>query len=370
MQHFDSVPLVEITRGKIVESLQFGVAVVVSADGKLLASSGNPDSVAFLRSSAKPFQVLPFLAAGGMQHFDLTLEEVAIMCASHTGTDRHVEVVRGILKKIGLDETALQCGIHPPGDGAAYVRMMRNGEKPTPARHNCSGKHSGFLAYSVMTGAPVDSYLDPAHPVQRDILANFAVFCDMRENDIETGVDGCSAPVFAVPMRKAALAMARLVDPAFTPSGMHSACQTVIQAMQAYPEMISGPGRFDTLLLQCGKNRWILKGGAEGYQILGILPGVLSPGSPGVGIAIKVSDGDLMRPTPATDAEVEDLVSPTGNPGGRSIPLVTLEVLRQLQVLPAECQEELKAFDRRPVLNWQKLPVGEIRPCFTLERNA
>jgi L-asparaginase II len=221
-----------------------------------------------------------------------------------------------------------------------------------------------------MKGAPVGNYLDPAHPVQQEILANFAAFCDLPVDEIDLGMDGCSAPVFAVPMGKAALAMARLVDPAYTPSGMHFACQTVIQAMQAYPEMIAGPGRFDTRLTQCGNNRWIMKAGAEGYQILGILPGALSPGSPGVGIAIKVSDGDLMRPTPATDAAVEDLASPKANPGGRGIPLVTLEVLRQLQALTAECQEELKSFDRRPVYNWQKLPVGEIRPCFTLERYA
>lgn len=370
MQHLDSVPLVEITRGKVVESLQYGVVVVVGADGRVMASSGNQDTVALLRSSAKPFQVLPFLAAGGMQHFGLNLEEVAIMCASHTGTDRHVEVVKGILKKIGLGEEYLQCGIHPPGDGATYVRMMRSGEAPTPARHNCSGKHSGFLAYSVMKGAPVDSYLDPAHPVQQAILSNFAAFCDLLVDEVELGVDGCSAPVFAVPMRKAALAMARLVDPAYSPPGMQSACRTVIEAMQTFPEMIAGPGRFDTRLTRCGQKRWILKAGAEGYQILGILPGVLYPGSPGTGVAIKVSDGDLMRPTPATDAAIEDLESPRGNPGGRSIPLVTLEVLRQLHALPAECQEELKGFDRRSVYNWQKLPVGEIRPCFTLDQHA
>jgi len=368
MNHTNSVPLIEITRGNTVESIQYGVVAVVSADGNLLASSGDADTVTYLRSSAKPFQVLPFLAAGGVQHFNLSLEEVAIMCASHTGTDRHVQVVKRILKKIGLSEEALQCGIHPPGDAATYVRMMRAHEAPTSGRHNCSGKHSGFLAFATMTGAPIDNYLETANPVQQQILANFAEFCNLPVDKVELGIDGCSAPVFAVPMQNAALAMARLVDPEYSPVHMKSACWTVVEAIQAYPELIAGPGRFDTRLIECGKNRWILKAGAEGYQIIGILPGVLSPGSPGVGIAIKVSDGDLMRQTPATDARIEDLESPKGNPGGRSIPLVTLEVLRQLQILPGECQEALKAFDRRPVYNWQKLPVGEIRPCFTLQR--
>lgn len=370
MQHNDTVPLVEITRGNIVESLHYGAAAVVSADGRLLASSGNPDTVAYLRSSAKPFQVLPFLAAGGMQHYNLTLEEVAIMCASHSGTDRHVQVIHGILDKIGLSEEVLQCGIHPPMDAATYVRMMRDQETPTPARHNCSGKHSGFLAFAAMTGAPIGNYLDLAHPVQQHILANFAEFCNLPVEEVELGTDGCSAPVFAVPLRNAALAMARLVDPAYSPVRMKDACQTVVEAMQAFPEMTAGPGRFDTRLTECGEKRWILKAGAEGYQILGILPGVLSPGSPGAGIAIKVSDGDLSRPTPATDAGIEELVSLKGNPGGRSIPLVTLEILRQLKILNAGCQDSLKAFDRRPVYNWQKLPVGEIRPCFTLEWNS
>ncbi len=132
--------------------------------------------------------------------------------------------------------------------------------------------------------------------------------------------------------------------------------------------MVAGPGRFDTRLIQAGKNRWIAKIGAEGYQIVGVLPGVLSPESPGIGIAIKTSDGDLNRRVMPTVEKMKNEGTPPGNPGGRSGALVTIEVLRQLGILTPEIQAALQDFDRRPVLNWRKLVVGEIRPCFTLDR--
>ncbi len=366
MKQDDCVAVVEVTRGRVVESIHYGAIAVVSADGTLLSSCGNPETVTFLRSSAKPLQVLPFLAAGGMQHFNLTLEEVALMCASHAGTDNHVRVAASILSKIGASEANLQCGTHPPGDDVTYQRLMREGLAPTPFRHNCSGKHSGFLAYATLMGEPLDNYLDVEHPLQQRILHNFAHFCDMQPEQVELGIDGCTAPVFAVPLCNAALAIARLVDPRYAPEGMQNACQTVIQAMQSHPDMIAGPGRFDTRLMQTEPENLITKTGAEGYQIVGILPGVLFPDSSGVGIALKISDGDLGRHTASTHSISDEVFA--GNPGGRGVPLVTLETLRQLGILSSETEKELAVFDRRPIHNFRKLVVGEIRPCFTLKR--
>ncbi len=219
MQKTDCVPVIEITRGNIPESIHYGAVAVVSADGKLLASVGNPDTVTYLRSSAKPLQVLPFLAAGGAQHFHLSKEEIALMCGSHSGTDAHVQMAASILSKIGASESDLHCGTHPPMDESTYRQMILHNQEPTPLRHNCSGKHSGFLAFAALLGVPLDDYLNPAHPVQQRILENFAAFCGLSPTQVELGIDGCSAPVFAVPLRNAALAIARVSDLRFAPAG-------------------------------------------------------------------------------------------------------------------------------------------------------
>jgi L-asparaginase II len=111
------------------------------------------------------------------------------------------------------NESGLQCGAHMPGDVPAFKRLIANDEAPTPIRNNCSGKHSAMLAYAKMRGLPLDNYLDFDHPIQQDILASFADMCLLPPNQVQLGIDGCSAPNFAVPLYNAALAFARLADP-------------------------------------------------------------------------------------------------------------------------------------------------------------
>ncbi len=348
-------PLFVLTRGEVIESVHFGAAAVVDSSGELLAWLGDPQTVTYLRSSAKPFQALPFIERGGHRAFGLDAEEIALLCASHSGTDRHVEVVTRIQQKVGIQESHLQCGVHPPYDEATQRRLLLNGEQPTPNRHNCSGKHTGMLAHARLRDLPLDTYLDPTHPVQQDILKTFAEMCDLSPQEVALGTDGCSAPNFAVPLYNAALAYARLCDPRDLPTTRAEACRTITSAMTSHPEMVAGPGRFDTRLMEVGDGRIVVKSGAEGYLAMGLLPGVLGEGAPGIGIALKVSDGDLPRRGPG------------GTPRDRVRPAVALEMLRQLGALDAESLKKLAEFGpRRPVYNWRKLTVGESRPEFRL----
>ena len=350
------LPAFELTRGKTVESIHHAAIVVVAANGELLAWYGLPDAVTFLRSSAKPFQVLPFVEGGGLQAFGLTQRELAVMCASHSGTDEHVKVVRGIQKKAGISESELLCGIHTPGDEATVLAMRQRNEEPTAVRHNCSGKHTGMLAFTRFSGtasANLD-YIDPRHPIQQTILKTFAEMCDLPVEQVALGADGCSAPNFAVPLRNAALAFARLADPtagAVRPVSEYSrtriaACREIFSAMTSHPDMVGGPGRFDTRLMQAGRGLIVSKGGAEGYQGIGLLPGSLGPGSPAVGIALKIADGDAR---------------------GKARPAVALEVLRQLGALsPDQLAELADMGPSLPVTNWRKILVGQAYPTFHL----
>ncbi len=344
----DYAPLLERTRGTTVESLHYGAAAVVDSTGKLLAWIGNPQLTTFLRSAAKPFQALPFIEEGGARAFNLLPHEIAQICASHSGTDLHAQTVDGILKKIGLNESHLQCGAHPPMDQATAERLIAEGKQPPPLRHNCSGKHSGMLAYAQMRSLPLDTYLERAHPIQQDILGSFAEMCEIAPEEIKLGTDGCSAPNFAIPLYNAALGYARLCDPRKLPTERAQACETITSAMMAHPEYVSGLGRFDTRLMQVGRGRFVVKGGAEGYQSLGILPNLTGTSLKGVGIALKISDGD---------------------PNGNVRAAVMIEILHQLGYLDETDLAELAAFAPvRTIYNWRNLKVGEARTIFKLEK--
>ncbi|HET9590972.1 MAG TPA: asparaginase [Anaerolineales bacterium] len=348
-------PLFEVTRSDIIESVHYGCIAVVDTNGKLISSYGDPQTVAFLRSSAKPFQVLPFVEHGGVEKFGLTPRELAIACASHEGSDLHVKTVEGIQRKAEIDEGHLQCGIHMPSDVDAFKSLVVNGQKPTPNRNNCSGKHSAMLAYAKMRGLPLEHYLDPEHPIQQEIFVSFAEMCKLPIQEIGLGTDGCSAPNFAVPLYHAALAVARLCDPRELSDGRAAACRQITAAMTAHPEMVSGYGEFDCELMRVGQRRIVCKRGAEGYQIIGLLPGALGPNSPGVGIALKVSDGDASRMS-------LDLAH-----NNRVRPAVSLEILRQLGALSSEQEKALAAFGPEKLIkNHRGLVTGQSRPVFRL----
>jgi L-asparaginase II len=350
-------PIFVLTRGETIESLHAGAVAVVDVRGALVGWYGDPEIVTFLRSSAKPFQVLPFLTYGGKEVFKLTDREIAIMCASHSGTDEHVEVLRQIQVKAGISEEELLCGVHEPLHMPTALELRARHEEPTPNRHNCSGKHTGMLAFARLIEAreagSVEklAYIDPAHRVQLEILNTFAEMCALPVEQVSTGVDGCSAPIFAVSLYHVALAYARLCDPDagnILPEARLQACKQVTGAMIAYPDMVAGPERFDTLLMQVGRGKIVAKGGAEAFMGVGLMPGALGPGSPALGIAIKIADGDRRSSVR---------------------PAVTLEVLRQLGALSSIDLEALSEYGPcLPVKNWRKLVVGEAYPVFSLNR--
>jgi L-asparaginase II len=354
------LPIFQLTRGDIVESVHYGSIAVVEPSGKLVAWHGNPELVTYTRSSAKPLQALAFLENGGMQHYGLTLKEVSLLCASHSGTDEHVSVVASLQAKTGVCEDNLLCGVHNPYDRVTTEAMRARGETPTPNRHNCSGKHTGMLAYAHLLGYPVDggeqTYIDPTHPVQQKILEAVAEICDLHPEQIHIGIDGCSAPNFAMPLRNTALAFARICQPAGLPDRRADACRVIAKAMLTYPEMIGGPDNFDTSLMQAAQGRVICKGGAEGFQAFGILPGVIAPDSPALGVAFKISDGDLKGHN-----------RPAGDPRGHVRPAVAMEILHQLGVFGEDDMSKLAEFGPEfPVENWRRLQVGWASPCFNL----
>ncbi|HET6530143.1 MAG TPA: asparaginase [Actinoplanes sp.] len=264
----------EVVRSGFVESVHHG-SVVISG----VASVGDVTGPIFPRSSNKPMQTVGMLRAG------LAVTDgahLALISGSHFGEPMHVRMVRQILAGAGLPATALRCPPALPLSETERVAWLRSGGRPEPLLMNCSGKHAGMLATCAVNGWPLESYLDPRHPVQKALAA--AVTDLAGEPITATGVDGCGAPVFALSLTGLARAVQRLVEAApGTPE------RRVADEMRAHPELVAGTGADDTLLMRAVPGL-LAKGGAEGVVAVAV---------PGVGaVAVKIEDGAMRPRTP------------------------------------------------------------------------
>jgi L-asparaginase II len=324
------VPLVETTRGGTTECVHYGSIAVIDAAGRLVAAAGDPDSLNFTRSALKPLQALPFLEDGGMQHFGFGSHELALMCASHSGEAVHVGIVQRMLARGGFGESALQCGCHVPGYYAATATASPAGARWSALHHNCSGKHAGFLAYCTMNHLPPASYLDTGHPLQQRIRTTVARFA--QGDGIATGIDGCSAPNYAIPLKRLAQLFARIASEE-TPE-----LRAIFFAMTRHPELVSGTGRMDLAIMQTGRGDWVSKAGADGVQAIGVR-------SKGLGIAVRIADG---------------------NP--RALHAATVAALEQLGLIEDSSGTALAGYDCPPIRNYRGTEVGAIVPVLELRR--
>jgi L-asparaginase II len=339
-------PLVEVTRGAITESRHRGHIVVVEPDGNIVNYLGSPETVTFLRSSAKPFQALPLLTSGAADRFDFSDREVALACASHNGEAIHTELASSMLQKIGLGTEALKCGIHEPFSVEVAGNLRLQGQAPNVLQNNCSGKHVGMLAVAKYMGAPIDNYHLAENPVQKAIADVMAQFSDVAVTDMSVAIDGCAVPVFGITVKAMALAYARLVSPPSTfDKATRDACARIVRVMSKYPELIGGTSnRLDTEIMRAAPGRLISKVGAEGVYTAGIVPCEDWP--KGLGIALKIEDGDDKRARPT----------------------VVVETLRQLGVLRDESLDAVARYAFFPVSNRPGEVVGEVHASFKLRK--
>ena len=265
---------VAVRRGEFVECVHEVHAVAIRG-GEVVLSAGDPGLVTSLRSAAKPLQALPLARA----YPKLGDEELAIAAASHHGTPRHVEAVRKLLAATGGSEGELDCG-------------LQEGREQEPIYDNCSGKHAGMIATCRAHGWPVEGYRLPAHPLQGLLRAEVAAATGLEPDEVATGIDGCGVVAFAVPLERAALAYSRLED--------IEGGATIATAMRAHPELVGGEGATDTVFMQAHPGI-VAKGGAEG---------LLCASGGGMGLALKVSDGNSRALRPALAAVATQLGVP------------------------------------------------------------
>ena len=280
------------TRAGHVENIHRGDVVAVNCAGEVVHSVGNSHLPMFWRSAAKPFQALPFVKNGGLEKYNISEEELAVLVSSHSGEENHVALVRGILKKLGLDESVLDCGILRPLNGKAYKKLIQSGEPLTAVYNQCSGKHSQIIALAIMLGVPVENYIRPEHPAQKLIFKHVAMASKMPEEKLEIGIDGCGVPVFYLPIYNMALAYARLSTPEKGDWGEYElAAKKIRDAMSSYPQVVSGTGRIDLAVSEVSNGRIIGKMGSDAVYCLAIK-------NENLGIAFKIEDGSFAVVTP------------------------------------------------------------------------
>lgn len=315
--------IVEVTRGQMVESCHRGHCVVSDRTGAVVHAWGDEDRLIYPRSAIKPLQALALIETGAAEAYQVSDAELALAAASHSATPDHVDAVAGWLKRMGLQESDLECGGHDPMNRDADKALIRADTTPGALHNNCSGKHVGFLTTALHMGQPTKGYSEPDHPVQQRLVAILTAMGGIDLTATPRGVDGCGIPVIGMPLAALALALARMADPKDLDGVRAKASGRIIAAMTANPDLVAGPGRFDTITMKAGNGAFVVKAGAEGVYA-GIVPGL------GLGVALKIADG-----------------------AKRAAEVAMAAVLKHLGVLDKEAET--------PVLNAAEDKVGVIR---------
>ncbi|MDF2502505.1 MAG: L-asparaginase, partial [Anaerosporomusa subterranea] len=318
-----------------VESVHTGYVCIVDSSNNLLASIGDSSQKIFLRSSAKPFQAVAAVSSGATGHYGITSEELAVMCASHSGEEIHRKTVQSILTKVGLAESNLECGAANPYNQETNEWLIRHREKPTSLYNCCSGKHAGMLLLCKFFGYPTENYIAPDHPVQRHIFQTMAELLGCSAEDIILGEDGCGVPNCLITLRQAAYLYALLAGPGHSHE-YKQALAKIKEAILANPLMISGTGEFCTELMQNSDGKVVGKVGGEGVYGLGIV-------GTDKGICIKIADGNE-----------------------RAVYPVVVRVLRQLGVFDQAAEDRLYKWAYPPVNNHHGKMVGHTLPVFDI----
>ncbi len=328
--------VVEVTRGHLVESAHRGAGAVVDPDGRVVMAFGDAEAPVYPRSAVKALQALPLVESGAADRLGLSDKEIALSCASHSGSEDHVGTARAMLAKADHDERALECGAHwPLGEDEARA-LARLGSTPTALHNNCSGKHAGFVCLSCAMGVDPKGYVAPDHPVQREVAASIEAMTGARLSAEMRGVDGCAIPTYAMPLIALARGFARLGTGHGLSPERRKAVARIRAAVAAHPLTVAGRGRFDTEVMRLLGARAFTKAGAEGV-FCAALP------EAGLGLAVKADDG-----------------------AGRAAQVMIAALIQRFGGFDERTADGLTRFASPRLFNWNGAEVGRLRPAGAL----
>lgn len=329
--------VVKVTRGNIVESKHHISVVVSNNAGEIIASAGDENMTTYMRSAAKPLQALNVILSNAYKKYNFTDEELAIMCASHYGEKMHRDVLFKILEKIACTKNDLLCG-SPLSISEDYMKtQLLKHHKIDQLNSDCSGKHSGFLSVCKTKNYDLSTYNKPEHPMQKEILQIMSNMCDINQENIFIGIDGCGVPVHGIPLKNMSIAYAKLTTPNILYENYKFACNKITKAMNAHPEMVAGTNGFCTEFLKNTNGRFCGKLGAEAIYCIGVI-------GKDMGITVKVEDGSFRALYPAV-----------------------MNTLIQLNLLNEDEIKSLNKFVKPVIYSNTNLPIGNIIADFKLK---
>ena len=314
--------LADVFRGGFVESRHRGSFAVCDAKGALVAQAGDIESPVYPRSAIKAFQCLPLIESGGADHYGLSDDEICLCCSSHNGEEEHVRVARSIMQKADVDEVCLECGVHWPSARDAAYALVREGKPALQVHNNCSGKHAGMLAMARHLKMDPKGYVGADHAIQKGVAEALSRYCEVDISRAPVGIDGCSVPTWAMPLKNVAKGFAKLSGDAVG--------KRIAKAVRGNPFLVAGTSRFDTRIMEAVP-RLFIKVGAEGVFCGFIVHA-------GLGFALKCDDG-------AT----------------RGAEVAIAATLAKLDIWTSEEQAALTSFASESQKNWRRIEVGEIR---------
>ncbi len=324
---------IEVTRGEIGENFHRAHICIINKNREIIKKYGNENFLTFLRSCAKPIQAIPVITSGASEKFGLTEKEITIMSGSLNGQDFQVDILKSILKKIGLDESYLKCGIHPP----SHKPTRKTLKEFSVLHNNCAGKHLAMLTLCKFFNFPLEDYDKIEHPVQQLILDEISYFTEIEKEKIIIGIDGCGVPVFAVPLYNFALSYLKLAYPdIINDEKKRNAVKFLMKNSVTYPELIAGDERICTELMRVTGDKLFAKVGADGTYGIAVF-------SEKISIAIKIESGDM-----------------------KALNVVVIETLKQLNLLDNKQVEKLSNFYKITVKNHRKEIIGFYKPTLKL----
>jgi len=330
MKH-NSVAVVEVTRGNSVESTHEVDIIVADHSGKVISAYGDADLNIYPRSANKSLQALPLIESGAADAYGFEDKHLALACSSHNGQEMHVKGASEMLHKAGLDGSCLECGAQLPKWPEDQITLMRSEGGVKPIHNNCSGKHSGFLAFAKHTGLETKGYIGFEHPVQKEIAGVLESVTDAKHGKDNYGIDGCSIPTFKIPLQKLAIAYAKFGVGDDASQLRSKAMIRLRDACLAHPEMVAGDKRVCTRLMQTLGNRAFVKVGAEGVYTMS-LPEL------GLGVAMKSRDG-----------------------GFRAVEVTVSQLACDLLKLDEGDIEKMRSLTNPVLKNWNGFEVGSAR---------
>ena len=328
-------------RGRSIEAIHYASIAVVDRSSTLTHSLGDSYLITMTRSSIKPFQLMPLIMTGAADHYKFSNEQLAIMSGSHSGTDEHRVVVMSNLERAGNRPEHLKCGTHLPMFMQLDNLYPRDGEDKDSLRHNCSGKHSGFLALARFMGVDPEDYLDQDSKSQKLIKKTISDICEYPQEKMYVGTDGCSAPNYPLPLANLATGFMKLANPDTCPPDLGKALKRVNEAISHAPFMISGLNRLDYNLMSSFHSNIVCKGGAEGLQAIGF-------SDPPFGIAVKVHGGNA-----------------------RVLGAICVELLKQLGIVRNMGDyPDLYRYEKPEIRNNRDLVTGHVIPDFQMKKSG